>query len=121
LAVQAGSAEFGTVERIEKLLQHESFDIKNPNKVRSVLGAFAGQSLVNFHSQDGAGYKLLADHILVLNALNPQIAARLVAPLSKWKRYVPQQAELMKAELQSILAQNDLSKDVYEIVSKSLA
>jgi len=121
LAVQAGSAEFGQVERITKLLEHEAFDIKNPNKVRSVLGAFAGQSLVNFHRLDGAGYRLLAENIIKLDALNPQIAARLVAPLSKWKRYVAAQGEMMKAELQSIMAQKDLSKDVYEIVSKSLA
>ena len=121
LAVQAGSAEFGQVERIAKLLEHEAFDIKNPNKVRSVLGAFAGQSLVNFHRPDGAGYRLLAENIIKLDALNPQIAARLVAPLSKWKRYVAAQGEMMKAELQSIMAQKDLSKDVYEIVSKSLA
>lgn len=121
LAVQAGSTQFGEVERIEKLLSHEAFDIKNPNKVRSVLGAFAGQSLVNFHREDGGGYRLLAQNIIRLDSLNPQIAARLVAPLSKWKRYVPSQAEKMKAELQTILAQDDLSKDVYEIVSKSLA
>ena len=120
LSVQAGSREFGTVEKIEALLDHPAFDIRNPNKVRSVLSVFAGQSLVNFHSQDGAGYKLLADHILILNALNPQIASRLVAPLSKWKRYIPEQGDLMKQELEALMAQDDLSKDVYEIVSKSL-
>ena len=121
LAVQSGSAEFGSAARITALLEHEAFDIKNPNKVRSVLGSFAGQSLVNFHAQDGSGYRLLAQNIIKLDALNPQIAARLVAPLGKWKRYVPAQGDLMKAELQTILAQNNLSKDVFEIVSKSLA
>lgn len=121
LAVQAASAEYGSVENINNLLAHEAFDIKNPNKVRSVLGAFAGQSLVNFHAQDGTGYRLLADHIIQLNELNPQIASRLVAPLSKWNRYVPELAGQMKQELQRIMAQEDLSKDVYEVVSKSLA
>ncbi|CCK75710.1 Aminopeptidase N [Oleispira antarctica RB-8] len=120
LAVQAGSAEYGTIENINKLLEHEAFDIKNPNKVRSVIGAFAGQSLINFHALDGSGYQLLADKIILLNQLNPQIASRLVSPLSKWRRYVDSQAQQMKQQLQRIMAQNNLSKDVYEVVSKSL-
>ncbi|MFQ3171499.1 MAG: aminopeptidase N [Oleispira sp.] len=120
LAVQAGSAEYGTIDNIKKLLEHESFDIKNPNKVRSVIGAFAGQSLINFHAPDGAGYKLLADKIILLNRLNPQIASRLVSPLSKWSRYVDSQAQQMKQQLQRIMAEEGLSKDVYEVVSKSL-
>ncbi|MFT4908747.1 MAG: aminopeptidase N [Oleispira sp.] len=120
LAVQAGSAEYGTVENINKLLAHEAFDIKNPNKVRSVIGAFAGQSLVNFHAEDGSGYQLLADKIVLLNRLNPQIASRLVAPLSKWRRYVDAQGQQMKKQLQRIMSEKDLSKDVYEVVSKSL-
>ena len=121
LAVQAGSSEYGSINTIEKLLVHEAFDIKNPNKVRSVIGTFAGQSLVNFHAKDGSGYQLLADKIILLNNLNPQIASRLVGPLSKWRRYVPSQGEQMKQQLQRIMAQEDLSKDVFEVVSKSLA
>ena len=120
LAVQAGSAEYGSIENIRQLLSHEAFDIKNPNKVRSVIGTFAGQSLVNFHAKDGSGYQLLADNIILLNTLNPQIASRLVAPLSKWRRYVDHQGQQMKAQLQRIMAQESLSKDVYEVVSKSL-
>ena len=120
LAVQAGSAEYGSIENIRELLNHEAFDIKNPNKVRSVIGTFAGQSLVNFHAKDGSGYQLLADNIILLNTLNPQIASRLVAPLSKWRRYVGHQGEQMKAQLERIMAQESLSKDVYEVVSKSL-
>jgi aminopeptidase N len=120
LAVQAGSAEYGNIENIKKLLEHEAFDIKNPNKVRSVIGTFAGQSLINFHSVDGSGYQLLADKIILLNSLNPQIASRLVAPLSKWRRYVDSQGQQMRQQLQRIMAQEDLSKDVYEVVSKSL-
>ena len=120
LAVQAGSAEYGTVENINKLLEHEAFDIKNPNKVRSVIGAFAGQSLTNFHALDGSGYQLVADKIILLNRLNPQIASRLVAPLSKWRRYVDCQGQQMKQQLQRIMSEENLSKDVYEVVSKSL-
>lgn len=120
LSVQAGSAEYGNINNINKLLAHEAFDIKNPNKVRSVIGAFAGQSLVNFHAKDGSGYELLANHIILLNSLNPQIASRLVTPLSKWRRYVPEQAQQMKQQLQKIMAVEKLSKDVFEVVSKSL-
>lgn len=121
LAVQAGSAEYGTIANIKQLLEHEAFDIKNPNKVRAVIGTFAGQSLVNFHAQDGSGYELLADKIILLNSLNPQIASRLVAPLSKWRRYAPQQGEKMQQQLQRIMSQEGLSKDVFEVVDKSLA
>lgn len=121
LAVQAGSAEYGTLSNIKKLLEHEAFDIKNPNKVRAVIGTFAGQSLVNFHAQDGSGYELLADKIILLNRLNPQMASRLIAPLSKWRRYIPEQGEKMQQQLQRIMNQEDLSKDVFEVVSKSLA
>jgi aminopeptidase N len=120
LAVQAGSTEYGCIENIRQLLSHEAFDIKNPNKVRSVIGTFAGQSLVNFHAEDGSGYKLLADNIILLNTLNPQIASRLVAPLSKWRRYIDRQGQQMKQQLDRIMAQEALSKDVYEVVSKSL-
>jgi len=120
LSVQAGSAELASVEFIESLLQHEAFDWRNPNKVRAVIGAFAGQALCHFHAIDGRGYRLLADAVIRLNGSNPQIAARLLGPLTKWKRLVPQYGGLMKAELQRIMAQPDLSKDVYEVVSKSL-
>lgn len=120
LAVQAGSAQFGTVDAIKALQEHEAFDWRNPNKVRSVISAFANQSLLNFHNADGSGYVLLADAVLKLNSANPQIAARLLAPLTRWRRLVPSQGVQMKAQLQRILDQGNLSKDVYEVVSKSL-
>jgi aminopeptidase N len=85
-----------------------------------VLGAFANQALCHFHREDGAGYRLLADAVLRLNDSNPQIAARLLTPLTKWRRLVPELSELMKAELQRIMQHDALSKDVYEVVSKSL-
>ncbi|MDK2777865.1 MAG: aminopeptidase N [Pseudomonadota bacterium] len=120
LSVQAGSAELGSAAFIRSLQEHEAFDWRNPNKVRSVIGAFANQALVHFHATDGSGYELLADAVLKLNDSNPQIAARLLGPLTKWKRLVPAQAQLMKAQLQRIMAHGALSKDVYEVVSKSL-
>ncbi len=117
-SVQAGSSTLGTVAHIESLLAHPAFDWRNPNKIRSVLGLFAGQSLVNFHTP--AGYRLLADAIIKLNQANPQIAARMLAPLTRHKRLIPELGSLMKAQLERIMAQGELSKDVYEVVSKSL-
>jgi len=120
LSVQAGSAQLGSVDFVSRLLQHEAFDWRNPNKVRSVIGAFASQALCHFHAEDGRGYQLLADAVIKLNASNPQIAARLLAPLTKWKRLVPAAGQKMKAQLERIMSQDGLSKDVYEVVSKSL-
>jgi aminopeptidase N len=120
LMVQATCSVPGTLDHVKTLMQHPAFDIKNPNKVRALIGAFCGQNAVNFHQQDGAGYRFLADQIITLNELNPQIAARLVNPLSKWRKYPQASQQMMKAELQRILEEADLSKDVYEVVSKSL-
>jgi len=121
LSVQCGSSEIGTIERVKALMEHEAFDWRNPNKIRSVLGAFANQALCHFHAADGSGYALLADAIIRLNASNPQIASRLITPLTKWGRLVPELSEKMKAELQRIADEPNLSRDVYEVVSKSLA
>lgn len=120
LTVQCGSSRLGSPDHIEKMLEHEAFDWRNPNKVRSVIGAFANQALCHFHSENGRGYRLLADAVIRLNTSNPQIASRLLTPLTRWKRLVPNQSHLMKAELQRIMDSGSLSKDVYEVVSKSL-
>ncbi|MES2817649.1 MAG: aminopeptidase N [Pseudomonadota bacterium] len=120
-SVQAGSSLPGGLERVQQLMQHPAFTLKNPNKVRALIGAFAGQNLVNFHRADGAGYRFLADLVIELNALNPQIAARQLAPLTRWRKYDGARQGLMKAELQRILASGGLSSDVFEVVSKSLA
>ncbi len=120
-SVQAGCPLLGGLERVHALMQHEAFTLKNPNKVRALIGAFANQNLINFHRADGAGYRFLADQVITLNALNPQIASRLLAPLTRWRKYGPARQVLMKAELERILASGELSSDVYEVVSKSLA
>ena len=119
--IQASSALPGGLERVQALMKHPAFNIRNPNKVRSVIGAFANNNLVNFHRADGAGYRFLADRIIELNELNPQIASRLITPLTRWRKFDPARQELMKAELSRILSQDKLSPDVYEVVSKSLA
>jgi len=76
---------------------------------------------VNFHRADGAGYRFLADQVITLNALNPQIASRLLTPLTRWRKYAPARQAQMREQLQRIMAEPDLSPDVYEVVSKSLA
>lgn len=120
-SVQASSTLPGGLARVQALMQHAAFTLKNPNKVRALIGAFANQNLINFHQADGSGYRFLADQVITLNALNPQIASRLLAPLTRWRKYAPARQALMKAELERILASGELSSDVYEVVSKSLA
>ncbi|SDK01973.1 aminopeptidase N [Pseudomonas delhiensis] len=120
-SVQAGCTLPGGLERVQALMGHPAFTLKNPNKIRALIGAFANQNLVNFHRADGAGYRFLADQVITLNALNPQIASRLLAPLTRWRKYAPARQGLMRAELERILASGELSSDVYEVVSKSLA
>jgi aminopeptidase N len=120
-SVQASAALPGGLERVEKLLEHPSFSMRNPNKIRALIGAFANQNLVNFHAADGAGYRFLAERILQLDPLNPQVASRLLTPLTRWRKYDPARQALLKAELGRIMAAENLSPDVYEVVSKSLA
>ncbi|WP_313741240.1 aminopeptidase N, partial [Pseudomonas sp.] len=120
-SVQAASTQPGGLARVKALMQHPAFTLKNPNKVRALIGAFAGQNLVNFHAADGSGYRFLADLVIELNALNPQIASRQLAPLTRWRKYDAARQALMKGELQRILDSGALSSDVYEVVSKSLA
>lgn len=120
-SVQAGCTLPGGLERVQALLAHPAFTLKNPNKIRALIGAFANQNLVNFHRADGAGYRFLADQVITLNALNPQIASRLLGPLTRWRKYAPARQAQMRGELERILASGELSSDVYEVVSKSLA
>ncbi|MDT8428203.1 MAG: aminopeptidase N [Pseudomonadales bacterium] len=119
-SVQSAASRPGTLQRVQALLQHEAFDIRNPNKVRAVLGVFSNQNAINFHDRSGEAYRFLADQVLILNRLNPQIAARLLTPLSRWRRYDEDRQQLMKAQLERIAAEDGLSSDVFEVVLKSL-
>ena len=116
--VQVTAPQRTTIERARALLTHEAFEITNPNRVRALIGAFCNANPVNFHQSEG--YSFLADQIIRLNTVNPQIAARLVGPLSRWRRHVPERGDMMCRELERILSEPELSPDVYEIVSKSL-
>ena len=117
--VQAGIPDAEAISRVERLLEHADFDLGNPNKLRSLIGVFSTANNVNFHRSDGAGYRLLADIVMEMDARNPQIAARLLAPLTKWRNYCEGQVQ-MKEQLARIAASPSLSPDVFEVVSKSL-
>ncbi|MDR3477498.1 MAG: aminopeptidase N [Gammaproteobacteria bacterium] len=119
-ALQATSKAPGALSEVKKLLQHEAFDIKNPNKVYSLIGAFGGQNMFQFHAVNGEGYAFLSETIQKLDALNPQVAARMVKPLIEWKRFDKTRQELMRKQLEIISQNKTISKDVYELVSKSL-
>jgi aminopeptidase N len=120
LALQATSSLPGTLEEVKRLTRHPAFNLRNPNKVRALIGAFASGNPVRFHDPSGAGYLFLADRVLELDPLNPQVAARLLTPLTQWRRYEPGRRALMAGELKRVLATPQLSKDVYEIASKAL-
>jgi aminopeptidase N len=119
-ALQALIEDDGSVERVRRLMRHEAFTLKNPNRVRSLIGMFATGNMVGFHRKDGAGYRLLADTAIELDQRNPQIASRLLLPLGRWRRYDKGRQALMQAELERMLAAPGLSKDSYEVVTKSL-
>ncbi|HSG03813.1 MAG TPA: aminopeptidase N [Marinobacterium sp.] len=120
-SIQASDANPGALERIKQLELDPLFDAKNPNKLRSLIGVFAGANPIQFHAEDGAGYEYLGSWILRLNEQNPQVASRLLTPLTRWKRYPEAKQIKMREQLQRLMAQPNLSPDVYEVVSKSLA
>jgi aminopeptidase N len=88
--------------------------------VRSVIGAFSQSNPVHYHAANGEGYQFLADQVIALNSLNPQVASRMINALTSWRRFDEQRQALMKAQLQRIMQTPDISPDVYEIASKSL-
>ena len=118
--VQAQVVEGDSLARVRGLMSHPQFDIRNPNKVRALIGAFASNNPVGFHRPDGEAYRFLADVVIELDALNPQIASRLLGPLTKWANYVGGSG-LMYAQLERLAGRENLSRDVFEVVTKSLA
>jgi len=117
---QALSSVPDTLDRVIALSQHPDFNIRNPNRVRSLLGAFSVRNQAMFHDASGRGYALLAEHVLKLDALNPQGAARLVGPLGHWQRFDEGRRELMREQLARICRREGLSKDVFELANKAL-
>ena len=120
-SLQAGSHHIHALEHVKELVQHPDFSYRNPNRVRSVLGVFGRLNMLGFHRQDGKGYEFLAEQVLKLDRINPQVAARMVAPFTHWHHLDLDRQQKMKSALQMMMDTGSLSKDVYEIVSKSLS
>jgi aminopeptidase N len=120
LQVQATSSQPGGLQRVEELENHSAFTLSNPNKIRSLIGGFCNGNLVNFHNPDGSGYEFLKQRILILHSRNPQVAARLMTPLTRWKKFPEPNSSQMREALQVIADEQGLVKDIYEIAIKSL-
>jgi aminopeptidase N len=119
-SIQATSQRADTLTEVKALLNHPAFQIRNPNKVYALIGGFAGGNIVRFHDRSGAGYEFLADQVLRLDALNPQVASRMVKLFARWRKYDAERQNLMRAQIERIVATPGLSRDVFEIASKSL-
>jgi aminopeptidase N len=109
------------LERVHALLDHGAFSLRNPNKVRALLGSFARQNRVRFHDAGGGGYRLIGAQLAELDAINPQIAARLAAVFNGWRRLEPGRAAMMRGELERLASLPGLSRDTSEIVARALA
>ena len=120
LQVQATSRLPGTLAAVRRLMTHEAFDIRNPNKVYSLLRAFCASNPKHFHATDGSGYCFAADVILQLDPLNPQVASILARSFDRWRKLDPARQAKAREQLLRIQAQSGLSSDVAEVVGKSL-
>jgi aminopeptidase N len=118
-SLRAASEIPGVIDDVQALISHPAFELTNPNRFRALVGAFS-QNQPHFHAPDGSGYRFLVDQLLRLIPLNPQVSARLIAPLTTWRRFEPGRRTLMQRELMRIQAFPDLPLDVYEVVAKSL-
>ncbi len=119
-AVQAMSDLPGTVEEVAKLQNHPMFALSNPNKVRALIGSFAAGNQLNFNRPDGKGYTLVADAVMALDKLNPQVAARMLGAFRSWQTLEAKRRELAKSALETVRDRQGLSRDVFEIVTKTL-
>jgi aminopeptidase N len=119
-AIQATSKLPNTLDAVRGLSHHADYDLRNPNRIRALVGSFAGGNPVRFHDHSGSGYRFLADTIIALDPMNGQVAARMVSPLGQWRRVELARQILMKAELQRILDTPNLTSNTFEMASKSL-
>ncbi|MCP3706460.1 aminopeptidase N [Paraburkholderia sp. CNPSo 3274] len=119
-ATQRGTARRPTIETVRALMGHPAFNIKNPNRARSLIFSFCAANPAQFHAADGSGYAFWADQVIALDALNPQVAARLARNLELWRRFTPALRDAMRAALERV-ASEAKSRDVREIVEKALA
>ncbi|GGC14783.1 aminopeptidase N [Oxalicibacterium flavum] len=115
------SARTTDVAAVRKLMQHPAFSLKNPNRARSLIFSFCNGNPSQFHAADGSGYDFWAEQVIALDALNPQVAARLARSLDRWRKYAPALRDRMRSALERVAAAPALSKDTKEVVGKSLA
>ncbi|MGF1705292.1 aminopeptidase N [Enterovibrio baiacu] len=108
------------LENVKAQMEHVAFSLKNPNRTRSLVGAFCNNNPVHFHAKDGSGYKFLSDILIQLNESNPQVASRLLDPLLKLKRFDEERQRLMREQLERLAALDKLAKDLYEKINKAL-
>ena len=119
-ALEALAERADTLARVQSLLAHPRFNARNPNRVRSLVGAFALRNFARFHARDGGGYAFAADQVLALDATNPQLAATVAGAFNLWKRFAQPRRGLMQAALQRIAQAPGLSPDVTEVVTRTL-
>jgi aminopeptidase N len=118
-AAQASADRPQVLDEVRALMGHPAFSLTNPNKVRALIGAFVNGNPRHFHAADGSAYAFLASQVLALDPLNPQIAARLLRALARWRRYDETRQQAMRAALQQVL-DGEVSRDVYEVAARSL-
>ena len=119
--VQAGATRDGSLDDVIALSKHAAFSLENPNRARSVIAAFGMANPLHFHDASGRGFSFLADQVMAIDAFNPQIAARFLVPLTRWRRQDEARQALMKKQIERVLARPGVSKDVFEIATKALA
>lgn len=119
--LQGSNPSIEVLSTIKETMNHKAFSLKNPNRIRSLIGSFAANNAVNFHNKSGEGYAFLGDILLDLNVSNPQVASRLIDPLLKFKKYDSDRQTLMKEQLQRLADLDNLAKDLFEKVTKALA
>src|SRR5690606_29262842 len=121
LSVQATSRLPHTLAEVRRLMLHPAFDPKNPNKVRALISSFCHGNQVRFHAADGAGYAFCAEQVIALDALNPQVAARLARAFDRWRKFDAGRQAHARAALERIRATPNLSRDTLEVVTRALA
>ncbi len=119
--LQATSPSSDTLNNVFKLMKHKAFSLENPNKVRSLIGSFCSANLLQFHQDSGEGYAFLADQVIALNKINPQVASRMVSLFNTWRKFNKSSRKLIEKHLKRIHKTEDLSPDVFEIVDKALS
>ncbi|MDR3384274.1 aminopeptidase N [Cupriavidus basilensis] len=117
----AGHKGKHTIDTVRALMQHPAFNLRNPNRARSLIFSFCAANPAQFHAEDGSGYAFWAEQVLALDAINPQVASRLARVMDRWQKYALPLRDRMRAALVQVAAASELSRDVREIVSKALA